>query len=255
MSYNYFDKIYCINLKYRKDRYISANKVFNELNIKNVEFYITDKSPKGGKYGCFESHINVIKKAYNSGYNNILIFEDDIKPSIFYKLDLLNNSINFMKKNEWDIFYLGYFTIDDTNNIFNYKNLNIKYNNVLEYNPCATHAYCLNKKSMLKILNTYNKYIEDIHYDKFLSNNNFKNYIIIPMIFEQYYCSPIDNSIENISEFINRKTQCITCEYLNINSYLSYINYFWNNNNIQILLLLIIIIIYKIYFNYKNIIK
>jgi GR25 family glycosyltransferase involved in LPS biosynthesis len=79
MLYNFFDKIYCINLKHRPDRYISATKVFNDLNIPNVEFYITEKSSKGGRYGCFESHINVIKKAYNEGYNNILIFEDDIR--------------------------------------------------------------------------------------------------------------------------------------------------------------------------------
>ena len=108
MTFNFFDKIFCINLKYRKDRYISANKVFNKLNIINVEFYITDKSPKGGRYGCFESHINVIKKAYHLGYNNILIFEDDIRPSNFYNLDLLDSSIDFMKNNNWDIFYLGY---------------------------------------------------------------------------------------------------------------------------------------------------
>ena len=249
MSYNYFDKIYCINLKYRKDRYISVNKVFNELNIKNVEFYITDKSPKGGSYGCFESHINVIKNAYNSGYNNILIFEDDIRPSIFYNLDLLNDSINFMKNYEWDIFYLGYFSNNKYNNIFSSKSLNLKKNNIFEYNPYCTHAYCLNKKSMLKILNTYNKYIEDIPYDHYLSNNNFKNYIITPMIFEQYYCSPSDNSIESISELFNKKTQCILGDYINLHSYLSFIIYYWNNYKLNFIIFLIIIVLILLYIN------
>ena len=250
MLYNYFDKIYCINLEYRKDRYISANNTFNKLNIKNVEFVIVNKSPKGGRYGCFESHINVIKNAYNSEYNNILIFEDDIRPSIFYNLKLLNDSINFMKNNEWDIFYLGYFSIDDENIIFKFKNNNNK--NIVEYNPCSTHAYCLNKQSMLKILNNYHNYINNIHYDKFLSNKIFKNYIIIPMIFEQYYCSPIDNSIENIYELINRKTQCITGDYLQLNSLLSFIIYIWNKYKLNILILCIFIILFFLYLNNYN---
>ena len=61
MEYNFFDKIICINLKTRQDRYESALKTFQSLNINNVEFYFANKSPKGGRYGCFESHINVIK--------------------------------------------------------------------------------------------------------------------------------------------------------------------------------------------------
>jgi len=31
--YNYFDKIVCINLKLRPDRYLSATKIFQKLNI------------------------------------------------------------------------------------------------------------------------------------------------------------------------------------------------------------------------------
>ena len=95
--YNYFDKIVCINLKSRPDRYLSAIKEFQKLNINNVEFYFADKSSKGGRYGCFESHINVIQKCYDEGCNNILIFEDDIRPSNFYSLDLLKSSIEFMR--------------------------------------------------------------------------------------------------------------------------------------------------------------
>ena len=155
-----------------------------------------------------------------------------------------------MKNNEWDIFYLGYFSIDDENIIFKFKNNNNK--NIVEYNPCSTHAYCLNKQSMLKILNNYHNYINNIHYDKFLSNKIFKNYIIIPMIFEQYYCSPIDNSIENIPDVINRKTQCIIGDYLHLHSILSFIVYLWNNYKLNILILLIFIIIIILYFNNYN---
>ena len=156
-----------------------------------------------------------------------------------------------MTYNKWDIFYLGYFVLDDENIIFNFKNNKNK--NILEYNPCSTHAYCLNKISMLKILNNYNDYIDNIHYDKFLSNKIFKNYIIVPMIFEQYYCSSIDNSIENMYELICRKTQCVTCDYLHINSVLSFIIYIWNKYNLNILILLILIILIILYIiNYNK---
>ena len=69
--YNFFDKIICINLRNRTDWNESAKNVFNKLKIPNVEFYFADKSSKGGRYGCFESHINVIKKAYIQDCDNI----------------------------------------------------------------------------------------------------------------------------------------------------------------------------------------
>jgi len=154
-----------------------------------------------------------------------------------------------MTYNKWDIFYLGYFSLENENIIFNFKNNKNK--NILEYNPCSTHAYCLNKISMLKILNNYNDYINNIHYDRFLSNKIFKNYIIVPMIFEQYYCSPIDNSIENIYDLINRKTQCVIGDYLHLHSLLSFIVYFWNKYKLNILVLLLFIILILLYFTNK----
>ena len=249
MLYNFFDKIYCINLKHRPDRYISANKIFKDLNIPNVEFYFAEKSAKGGRYGCFESHINVIKKAYNSGCNNILIFEDDLRPSIFYNLNLLEESIEFMKNNDWDVFYLGYFIIDDNLKIF--ESLNKK-GNILKFNACATHALCLNKKSMKKILNIYEDYIDKIHYDRFLSHNIFNNYVITPMIFEQFYCSPIDNSIHGNLDYLTRQSQCIVNDYIHLNSLLSYIYYFFNKYNFYILLIIIIIILIFLYHFYRK---
>ena len=134
--YNFFDKIVCINLKSRPDRYLSASNEFKKLNINNVEFYFAEKSHKGGKYGCFESHINVIQKCYNEKCNNILIFEDDVRPSNYYNLTLLNESIEFMKNNKWDIFYLGYFIFNNDvfDNILVSCNIKKKYN-IIQYNP------------------------------------------------------------------------------------------------------------------------
>lgn len=68
-------EIYCINLIDRVDRYNQAKYMFKKAGIKNVNFHRTTKSSKGGKYGCFESHYNILDK---SSADIIIVFEDDI---------------------------------------------------------------------------------------------------------------------------------------------------------------------------------
>ena len=83
------DKIYLINMKEDKNRLDIMNKKFLELNLnyqliegvngKNIynEYKdLTSLSP--GQLGCLLSHINILKDAEKSKYENILIFEDDI---------------------------------------------------------------------------------------------------------------------------------------------------------------------------------
>ena len=70
---NHLNRIVCINLKERKDKYANVKKVFDKLKI-NVEFYFAEKHPTSGRVGCFESHINVIKQSYNNNDKIILIF-------------------------------------------------------------------------------------------------------------------------------------------------------------------------------------
>ena len=243
--YNFFDKIICINLTTRKDRYESAKNEFNNLNIPNVEFYIANKSSNGGRYGCFESHINVIKKAYIQGCDNILIFEDDLRPSNYYNISLLEDSIEFIKNNNFDIFYLGYMAFNKnyiTDNIIFTSSKNK--NNIIQYNPCGTQSYCINKNGMIKILDNYEKYLGNEHYDTYLQNKNyFKNYCITPMLFEQHWCSPHDNSIHGLDEYIARKYQCFFGDYLNYSSNISYYIYLYNKYKITLFIFIISILI------------
>lgn len=140
--WSFFDKIYCINLYEREDRYLESKQLFNELNINNLEYYRTYKHKKGGKYGCFESHINVINKAYNSGTNNCLIFEDDVYPLDFSYVGLLE-CVNFMQNNkEWNIFYLGGFP-----NIYYDQNKNTT-PHFYKTHSIGCHAYVINRNLM-----------------------------------------------------------------------------------------------------------
>lgn len=239
-NYNFFDQIYCINLKHRKDRYNSAINTFKQINLHNVTFFMADKHKKGGRYGCFDSHIQVIKNAFNNNYNNILIFEDDIKIGKFYSNLLLKKSINFMKNNnKWDVFYLGYFPFS-----YNYKIIPIT-DNIFKSNPFGCHSYCLNKKSIVKILNKYQYGIGNYQYDIWLSmHSNLNIYCITPIIFDQYFSFSTDNSTHGILEYIFRKIQPIFENY-NINSNVSLIiyNYYKNKNIIFILLIFYLIFI------------
>jgi GR25 family glycosyltransferase involved in LPS biosynthesis len=67
----------CINLKSRPDRLHHSKEQFKRASIDNVYYHIVDKSPKGGRYGCYESHLAVYKKALGQGQKYALIFEDD----------------------------------------------------------------------------------------------------------------------------------------------------------------------------------
>lgn len=187
----FFDAIYCINLYDRIDRYNSSKKLFKKHNIP-VKYYRTHKHPEGGLHGCFESHINVINLAYNSGAKNVLIFEDDIQDCNqnvnIIKINL-KKAINFMKNKTWDIFYLGTFPYvmkKWTSHIYDYPN-------IYEMTGLCTHAYVINHHIMKKLKDlTYS----GTPYD-YLLRDNFRCFSIYPSIFYQgNFSSDISNYID-----------------------------------------------------------
>lgn len=111
---NYFDKIYCINLDSRKDRWDSAEKQFKSYGL-DVERVSAVKGSdlnldwppeiKEGAVGCSLSHLFVMKMAKQLGLKNYLILEDDIEfdPEFVSKFNLIQNQI----PDDWDMLYLG----------------------------------------------------------------------------------------------------------------------------------------------------
>ena len=91
---DYFDKIYCINLKERKDRWKNALNQFNKFNIKVERFEAingNELEPNGrivkeavggkllgGEIGIIRSNYHIIKDAKAKNYKQIIIFEDDV---------------------------------------------------------------------------------------------------------------------------------------------------------------------------------
>jgi len=179
-TWSYFDKIICINLYNRDDRYHDVKQLFVDHNIP-AQFYRTHKHPNGGKQGCFESHINCIKKAYDEGCKNILIFEDDIEATKYCTEELLEEAINFMeddmRKERWDVFYLG--PMHDSRLFSTYKVYS--HPSVYKIRSQCTHAYVLNRSSMRELKDLKFEGISiDYYYRDYL-----KSYSIYPSMFVQ----------------------------------------------------------------------
>lgn len=109
---NFFDKIYCINLDRRTDRWDEVSKLFNKHNIV-VERHsafdgkkeLTLPYPSSSELAGAISHRDVILKAKELGLKNVLIFEDDVE-----MVEDVNNVFNGIKDfipNDWDMLYFG----------------------------------------------------------------------------------------------------------------------------------------------------
>lgn len=105
--FDYFEKIYCINLDNRKDRWELAQSEFKKIGILDkVERFsaVEDESPNKG---CYESNMQVVKLAKKNNFKNVLIFEDDVAFYKDYDEQKLQKAIEVLKTKDWEFFYLG----------------------------------------------------------------------------------------------------------------------------------------------------
>ena len=169
-------EIYCINLHERKDKHKFMKNQFDKYKL-DVTFIQNYKHKKGGRYGCFESHIMTLIDAEKKDLDVCLVFEDDcyIYNNVRTKIKecfkfILKNNIYLLKSSKSDGIY------DVKNNFINNTYFCKGY---ITSNIC----YFVNREFRKIILNNYNKYIEkkpvDIFYnflcpkDKFYVYNNY----------------------------------------------------------------------------------
>jgi glycosyl transferase family 25 len=154
----YFDKIYCINLDERPDRWEECILEFKKIGITNIERFSAIKHERG-EIGCRESHIQIIEKCKKQNLKNVLIFEDDV---LFLEenINYIEDTLNQLSEVDWDLFYLGA-TVDPNVSYFN----KIKKNLVSTNFAYTTHAYAINSTVFDKILDEAPKYpIIDVFY-------------------------------------------------------------------------------------------
>ena len=122
--YKFFDKIYCINLDNRPDRWryvnnhfvkfglkgkverFSAIDVRNNSELRKHEKLLMDNYSLLAMCGCMLSHRKIVESASHSGLENVLIFEDDVK-ILENNIADMHRSLSDLGRLDWDVFYLG----------------------------------------------------------------------------------------------------------------------------------------------------
>lgn len=236
--YKELDQIYCINLISRPDRYDNMKKFELEEDIK-INYYRPECDPSSGMIGCFKSHIAVITQAYNAGYSQVLVLEDDIIKTKSYDSINYNEIIQFIQTNKsWEIIQLSWFDLANPLFIRNSSS----YKHLSQFGSVLASSYIINRKGMERILSTHKKYLGIIQIDeyyKIIFGSTMWN--VSPIPFDQ------DRTIKNDNIWINKYIDSILIWLhlkLNIVYNLSYYKY---TNGWILTYLILAIIVYLIF--------
>ena len=92
-----------------------------------------------GEVGCALSHISIWEDAYRNGYDNILVYEDDI----VFRDTMDWNQFDKVRTMDYDLFYLGRMLQDGFDNVADKPIDDMICKPDYSY---QTHAYMLSKK-------------------------------------------------------------------------------------------------------------
>lgn len=197
--YANFDAITCINLIDRQDRYTKMVQLFDRLAIP-CKFYRSNRHPSGGRVGCFDSHIQVIKQAYEQGANLILVFEDDIVPTVprEYLEDIISKCLPLMKTTSY--FQLGYQVMP--HQVAGFLSAPTPIRHAAKFAGNCTHAYTMNRTGMERVLSTYSRFMASFQIDLYYIEV-FRNDVgcCLPLVFDQNFCSDNDNEAPTSSYY------------------------------------------------------
>jgi hypothetical protein len=156
MNFEY--PIYCINLEERKDRKENIKKEFSKLNIdlSIVKFLKFNRDIRGGRYGCYDSHVKVWNEFYhNSKSNYCLIFEDDFVSNNNCK-GIIEKGKIFMDNNNLNVDFLFLHNIFVNSNINkNEVSKDINNENFCKGLGSLAHAYFISKNYIKNLINKY----------------------------------------------------------------------------------------------------
>jgi hypothetical protein len=88
------------------ERHDRAKKLFNDLNFP-IKFYIAQKDPQGGLYGCWRSHLACWDDGISKGHKIIAVFEDDTEIPSREELDSLLEEALEAFKDQQDLEYIA----------------------------------------------------------------------------------------------------------------------------------------------------
>ena len=174
----------------RPDRLAKTIEILKQYNITNYERFsaiiptlqnIPDiytcahqkiETYRIASYGCYLSHIAILKLAKSRNYKRILILEDDIEFSSEFT-EIIPKALDEIEDLNWDLFYLG------GNNYHNTKINNKKY--ICNVSRCyALHAYIVNMTCYNTLITAPHKREIDGVYVDLSHNNIIKTLAIVP---------------------------------------------------------------------------
>lgn len=136
------DHAICISLKHREDRRQRLQEEWDKLGLQ-VEYLLMDKDEEDPQRGCFHSHQKCAQLALDRGYNNILIFEDDVVFENNISTDQIARINQFISRNNPDLFYLG---------IILGKMWLTWHRGVARCRGAGTHGYVLSQKACRELI-------------------------------------------------------------------------------------------------------
>jgi len=179
MLKKYFDKIYCINLDRRTDKWSECESEFDKWGITNVERYSAidgneidrthnnQTNVNNGNLGLLLTHIDIIKKSKVNGYSSVLLIEDDITFS--EKFSDLDNYMSLVP-DDWDILYFG-------GNHNQHMGMKLEYVNdkvIKSIDTYTTHCFAIKNTMFDLVLNLLSKHKKpvDVYYSDIQKNFN-----------------------------------------------------------------------------------
>lgn len=195
--WGYFDKWYIITLV---DRDVSElEKNLRRARVTNYEVlrYVPGKKTKNvpKKASMFEllmhttcdetgknitqNHLTTIQKAYDNGFQNVVILEDDAEFQTPVDSKKLENVCKWLSSSDWEIFFLGHCPWPIPLSLLKNKDI------VQPYSALLAHCYSLSRKGMKKILK-YGREMEKsgkwLQPDKIYQVVPLKKYAMFPSI-------------------------------------------------------------------------
>lgn len=139
-----------ITLKSRPDRIKSFHAWAKDYGL-NYDVFFAIKHPKGGYYGCWDSHMQIIRKALQLNVPFALIMEDDCVPNPHLKSAATQSLWNELKEflgthgDSFDMIGLGGTPLYYTTGLLKGKNPS---KHIMKMPFSETHAYLISRKFM-----------------------------------------------------------------------------------------------------------
>lgn len=117
----FFERTYVVNLPERQDRRRDITQELANVGISlapnSVEIFpavrpeTAGEFPSIGAWGCFLSHLSILKQARQQNLSNVLVMEDDlaISPTLIAQQSAL---IEQLQGQDWGMVYLGHYLTD-----------------------------------------------------------------------------------------------------------------------------------------------